>query len=93
MTQGIKIYGPQGQLWMDSTLVTWNLVEVFRVEAGQSASRYYADLTDREFLAVQIPLEVPKVESQTYEKSVSASGGSVSVSGGNQAASIVVMCR
>lgn len=93
MSHGIKIWGPNQQLWMDSTLVTWNLVEVFRVEAYAYASRYYGELADREFMAIQIPLEVPKVESQTYEKSISVSGGSVAVWGGNQAASIVVMCR
>ena len=94
MTQGIKIWGPQGQTWMDSTLITWNLVEVFTVAAGAYATRSYSDLADREFLVVQIPLEVPKVDSYTYEKTIQVlSGGNIIVSDGNQIASIVVMCR
>jgi hypothetical protein len=93
MTFGIRIKGPAGQVWMDSDLITWNLVEVYTVAAGASDSRTYGNLAGRTFMALQIPLEVPKVDSYTYEKSVVVSGNTVSVSGGNQIAEIVVLCR
>lgn len=94
MAQGLKVWSKDGTLWMDSSLTTWNLVEVYTVGAGATDQRTYTDLAAREFLAVQIPLEVPKVDSYTYEKTIEVfAGGTIRVSGGNQSASIVVMCR
>lgn len=93
MSTGLQIFGPAGQLWMDSDTITWNLVEVYTLGAGVYDQRTYTELAGREFLVLQIPLEVPKVEDYTYEKSISVSGNVVTVSGGNQIASIVVMCR
>ena len=94
MTQGIKIWGPQGQVWMDSSLTTWNLVESFTVGAGAYVQRSYPELAGREFLVVQIPLEVPRVDSYTFEKTIQVlSGANIIVSDGNQSASILVMCR
>ncbi|MBU3577597.1 hypothetical protein [Polynucleobacter sp. UK-Kesae-W10] len=93
MTFGILVKGPAGQTWMDSTLITWNMVEVFTVNAGDSITKTYDSLAGREFMAIQIPLEVPKVDSYTYEKTIVVAGNQVSVYGGNQIAEIVVLCR
>ena len=93
MSYGVQIFSPVGSLWMDSNTTTWNLVEVFTVAAGAAATRAYPELNGRAFLVVQIPLEVPKVEDYTYEKSTSVSGYTITVSGGNQAASILVLAR
>ena len=95
MTQGLKVWGPNGQVWMDTSLTTWNLVEAFEVGAGGYAVRNYGgDLSNMEFMAIQVPLEVPRVDSYTYEKTINVYGGGlVVVSGGNQSALIVVMCR
>jgi len=93
MTYGVQIFSPVGSLWMDSNTTTWNLVEVFAVAAGAAVTRTYPELNGRSFLVVQIPLEVPKVEDYTYEKTTSVSGYTVTVSGGNQAASILVLAR
>lgn len=93
MTYGVKIYGPNRELWMDSSLVTWNLVGSYEIPAGANVSGTVTELPDRQFIAVQIPLEVPKVQDYTYEKNVSISANTVSVSGGNQTAAVVVLCR
>ena len=93
MSFGITILSPTGTVWMDSTLITWNLVQAYQVDAGATDSRSFPELVGREFMAVQIPLEVPKVNDYTYEKSISVSGNNVTVSGGNQIALIVVLCR
>jgi hypothetical protein len=93
MSYGVKIWGPNRELWMDSSLVTWNMVEAFRVEANQFAYRSYPDLSGYTFYAIQIPLEVPKVESQTYEKTLDVFQNSILVYGGNQAALVLVVCK
>jgi hypothetical protein len=93
MTTGLKIWGPSNELWMDSSLVTWNLVGSYEVPANTVVSGTVADLPDREFIAVQIPLEVPKVQDYTYEKTISISGNTVTAYGGNQLAAVVVLCR
>lgn len=103
MAHGIKVWGPGNVLWMDTTLITWNLVEVYTVEAGITDERTYTGIyADREFLVVQIPLDVPKVDDYTYQKTIAVAptytsgaltGQRVTVYGGNQRASILVMCR
>lgn len=93
MSTGIQIFSPTGALWMDSNSITWNLVEVYTVAAGAYDQRTYPGLQGREFLVLQLPLEVPKVEDYTYEKTISVVGSTVTVSGGNQIASIIVLCR
>jgi hypothetical protein len=93
MSYGVKVWGPSGEVWLDSTLVTWNLVGSFEIPAGASLSGSATDLLGREFIAVQIPLEVPFVQSYSYEKDVVITGNSLSVSGGNQTAAVVVLCR
>lgn len=104
MTQGIKIWGPSGEVWMDSTLITWNLVGVLELGAGASwSAQASSNLADREFIALQIPLEVPFVQSYSYEKNLVwtdgvlatayPTGPTLTISGGNQAAFVVVLCR
>ena len=78
---------------MDSNTITWNLVGWFEIPAGYSISGTATALAGMEFIALQIPLEVPEVQGYTYEKSVVVSGNTVSVSGGNQDAAVVVLCR
>lgn len=93
MTFGIKIWGPDGTVWMDSSLVTWNIIEQFTVDAAGDVTKSYADYDGYSFLVIQIPLEVPKVDDYTYEKTISVTGTSIRIYGGNQKASILVLAR
>jgi hypothetical protein len=93
MTFGVKVWSKNGDLWLDSTTITWNMVETFEVAAGADVTHDYADYAGMEFLVIQIPLEVPKVNDYTYEKTIVVGTSSVRVYGGNQIALIVVMAR
>jgi hypothetical protein len=93
MSYGVKIWGPNGELWMDSNTITWNLVGWYEIPANYAISGSWPQLSGAEFIALQIPLEVPEVQGYTYEKTVSVSGSTVSVWGGNQDAAVVVLCR
>lgn len=93
MSYGVKIWGPSGQLWMDSTTVTWNLVGWYEIPANYPISGTFPELAGMEIIALQLPLEVPEVQGYTYEKSISVSGNTVSVWGGNQDAAVLVLCR
>lgn len=106
MSYGIKIWSPFGQVWMDSSLTTWNLVESFEVPPETEVVKTYTALNDRSFKVLQIPLEVPFVEGYTYEKTIEVNPtsinpvtntvypfGTIKISGGNQRALVVVLCK
>lgn len=97
MATGFKTYSGTGATEIDTTLVTWNLVDFFEVAANTTVTKTYASLAGLEFLLVQIPLEVPKVDDYTYEKTLSFTTPNniptVKVSGGSQKGMILVNAR
>lgn len=97
MTYGFKTFSGGGATEIDTTLITWNLVDFFEVAANVDVTKTYAHLSGLEFGVVQIPLEIPKVDDYTYEKNLWFTTPNniptVRVFGGNQKGMILVVAR
>ena len=93
MSHGLKIYKNNGAITFSTDEVTWNQVGVLLCPANGSASETFPVLAGKEVLTVQIPINPPSLSSRTYAHTITISGTSISASGGNTAAFILVLMR
>lgn len=98
MTMGLQIFGPAGQTWLDTNMITWLIADVFFVAAGDSATKTYDALSGREFLPIQVPVNVPRTgpgQGASLQKLISVSASTVTVSSqsGDTDVYVIVACR
>lgn len=93
MSFGLNIYHSDGNLTFSTTDVTWNQVDFFRVNANSSASNTYSVVNNRTKLAVQMFINPPANDQKSIAHTLSWSGNTLSVSGGNQDTYILVLYR
>jgi len=93
MTYGLNVYQQSGALTYSTTDVTWNQVDFFFVAANGSASNSYPILSGREVLTLQVLIDAPPTDRKALAHTVSVSGTTVSVTGGNENAYILVLTR
>lgn len=93
MSYGLNIFKASGALSYSTDEVTWNQVGVMTCPASGSVTKTFPALEDREHLVVQVPIDPPSLTKRTYAHTISVSGTTVTASGGNTAALILVMMR
>ena len=93
MSFGLNIYSEVGNLAYSTTDVTWNQVDFFYVPGGGSVSNNYSELSGRTALVLQTFIDPPPTDRKALAHSVSVSGTNVTVSGGSEAAYILVLMR
>jgi hypothetical protein len=89
----MNVYNDVGNLAYSTSDVTWNQVDFFYVPPNGSASNSYPTLSGRESLLVQMFINPPPSDRKALAHSMSVSGTTVSVSGGSEAAYILVLVR
>jgi len=90
---GLDVRNPAGSVVFSTNDVTWNQVDMFLVNGGQSVSRNYPILDGREYLATQLLINPPPLDRRAIAHTISRSGNIVTVGGGSEQAYIVVMMR
>ena len=93
MAYGLNLYHSTGSLTYSSSDVTWNQVAAFQVNGGASNSTSYSVLTGRTVQVVQMFIDPPPTDRKAIAHTISVSGTTVSVSGGNENAYILVLMR
>lgn len=98
MTMGLQIFGPAGQTWLDTNMITWLIADVLYVAAGASVTKSYDALAGREFIAQQIPVNVPRTgpgQGASLTKLISFSGSTITVTaqGADTDVYVIVACR
>jgi hypothetical protein len=90
---GLNIYKSNHSLAYSTTDVTWNQVDFFMVAGGGSVSNNYPVISGKEVLTTQIMVNSPPLDRRAYAHTITVSGTNVSVSGGTEAAYILVLMR
>ena len=93
MSVGLNIFKSTGALSFSTTEVTWNQVGIIQCPADGNISETFPVLAGKEVLTVQIPINPPSLTQRTYAHTVTVSGTTVSVSGGNTAVYVLVLMR
>ena len=93
MAYGLQTFHSTGALSFSSTDVTWNQVAAFQVGAGASSSVSYPALSGRTVEVVQMFINPPPTTRKALAHTVSVSGTTVSVSGGNETVFILVLMQ
>lgn len=93
MSFGLKVFRPNGAVAYSSTDVTWNQVDMLSCPANGSASGTYPALSNREVLTVQVMINTPPIDRRTLAHTVTVTGTTVTVSGGSEAAFIIILMR
>ena len=93
MSYGLNVYRASGALGFSSADVTWNQVDSFQVNGGASVSNTYGVLANRTVLTVQMFINPPSASAKSIAHTVSQSGNTISVSGGNQNTHILVLMQ
>lgn len=93
MTYGLNLYHSTGDLTYSSSDVTWNQVAAFQVSGNSSSSTTYSVLQDRTVQVVQMFIDPPPTDRKAIAHTISVSGTTVSVSGGNENVLILVLMR
>jgi hypothetical protein len=90
---GMNIKKSNGSLAYSTSDVTWNQVDFFMVAGGGSASYDYPVISGKEVLTTQVLVNSPPTNRRAYAHTITVSGTNVSVSGGSEAAYILVLMR
>ena len=93
MSFGLELNNAAGNLVYSSADVTWNQVDFFQVAGGGSESRTLPALAGRQVLTVQSFINPPPNDRKATAHTVTVSGTTVSVTGGSEAAYILVLMR
>lgn len=93
MSFGLELDNAAGNLVYSSTDVTWNQVDFFKVAGYGSESKTLPALAGRQVLTVQSFINPPPNDRKATAHTVTVSGTTVSVSGGSEAAYILVLMR
>lgn len=90
---GLDIRNAAGSVVFSTNDITWNQVDMFLVNGGQTVSRNYPILEGREYLATQLLINPPPLDRRAIAHTISRSGNTVTVGGGSEQAYIVVLMR
>lgn len=93
MAYGMELFRSTGVLDYSSTDATWNQVASFMVNGGASHSASYAALSGRTSLVTQMFINAPPTDRKALAHTISVSGTTVTVSGGNETVFILVFMR
>ena len=93
MAYGLQLFNSSGVTTFSSTDITWNQVAAFQVAAGGSSSVSYPALSGRTVEVVQMFINPPPTNRKALAHTVSVSGTTVSVSGGNETVFILVLMQ
>jgi len=83
MSHGLEVYDSDGELTYSTNDVTWNQVDAFYVAAGDTVSKTYPVINNRQVLLTQVLIDPPDVETAYYAATLARSGTTVTVSGSN----------
>lgn len=87
------MFGAAGQLFYDSTDVTWNQVDMFLVGANAEARKSFPVIANKEVLVAQMMIDPPPIDRRAVAHNISVSGTTVYVGGGSESTYILVMMR
>lgn len=93
MSFGLGVFRSNGALAFSSDDVTWNQVDMLHCPGGSTTNRTYSMLAGREVLAVQVMIDPPPLNRRAIAHTVSVSGNNVTVSGGSEAAYVIILMR
>lgn len=93
MANGMEIFNSSGNSVYSSTDITWNQVAAFQVNGGSSSSVSYPALSGRTVEVVQMFINPPPTDRKALAHTISVSGTTVSVSGGNETVFILVLMQ
>ncbi len=93
MSYGFKTLKSNGSIAFSTSDVTWNQVAFFQVNGGSSASNTYSVLSGKTVLTVQMFIDPPSTSAKSIAHTVSQSGNTINVSGGNQNTLILVLMQ
>lgn len=93
MSFGLNIFSSTNKKIYDSNSVTWNQVDMFLVPAGNAANKNYPYLTGRTIRVTQLFINPPPIDMEAIHHTITVSGTSVSISGGNQDAYFMVLMQ
>lgn len=93
MSHGLEVFKNSGALTYSTDEVTWNQVGVLHCLANGSVTGTFPVLEGKELLTVQVPINPPSLSSRTYAHTITVSGTTISVSGGNTDAYILILMR
>ena len=93
MSFGLGVFRSNGALAFSSDDVTWNQVDMLYCPGGSTTCRTYSMLAGREVLAVQVMIDPPPLNRRAIAHTVSISGNNVTVSGGSEAAYVIILMR
>lgn len=93
MSFGLGVFRSNGALAFSSDDVTWNQVDMLYCPGGSTTYRTYGMLAGREVLAVQVMIDPPPLNRRAIAHTVSVSGTNVTISGGSEAAYVIILMR
>lgn len=93
MSVGINVFRNDGQIAYSTDDVTWNQAGMLLVPANGSMATNCPAIAGREVLVVQIPIDPPFNNQPTIAHTITVAGISVSVSGGNMLAYVIILMR
>lgn len=93
MSFGLGVFRANGALAFSSDDVTWNQVDMLYCPGGSTTHRTYGMLAGREVLAVQVMIDPPPLNRRAIAHTVSVSGTNVTISGGSEAAYVIILMR
>jgi len=93
MAQGIEIYDEDGDIVYSTVDVTWNQVASFQVNGGASVSNSYPILSGKTVQTVQMFINPPPTTRKALAHTVTVTGTTVAVSGGNEDILVLVLMR
>ena len=93
MSFGLGVFRSNGALAFSSDDVTWNQVDMLYCPGGSTNYRTYGMLAGREVLAVQVMIDPPPLNRRAIAHTVSVSGTNVTISGGSEAAYVIILMR
>jgi len=93
MAFGLELRDSSNTVTFSSASVTWNQVAFFSVAANGSASNTYSALSGRTVLALQVQINAPPLTRKAIAHTITVSGTTVSVTGGSEAAYILVLMK
>lgn len=93
MAYGVQLFNSSGVTTFSSTDITWNQVAAFQVNGGSSSSASYPAISGRTVLVSQMFINPPPTDRKALAHTISVSGTTVSVSGGNETVFILVLMQ
>lgn len=93
MTYGLNVFNANGILGYSTDDVTWNQVDLFFVPANGSVTNTYPVLNGKEGRAIQVLINAPALDRKSIAHTISVDNTIVTVSGGSEAAYILVLMR